>query len=33
VKGRGKIYLNEEQFDFPLLISNQILYHVFLSHP
>jgi hypothetical protein len=33
MKRRGQVCLNEEQFDFPLLIHNQILYHVFLSQP
>jgi hypothetical protein len=33
MKGRGQVYWNEEQFAFPLLICNQILYHVFLRHP
>jgi hypothetical protein len=28
-KGRGQVYLNEEQFAFPLFICNQIQYHVF----
>jgi hypothetical protein len=30
MKGRGQVCSNEEQFVFPLLICNQILYHVFL---
>jgi hypothetical protein len=30
MKGQGQVYLNEKQFAFPLLICNQILYHVFL---
>jgi hypothetical protein len=30
MKGRGQVCSNEEQFAFPLLICNQILYHVFL---
>jgi hypothetical protein len=29
MKGRGQVYSNEEHFTLPLLISNQILYHVF----
>jgi hypothetical protein len=29
MKGRGQVYSNEEQFAFPLLICNQILYHIF----
>jgi hypothetical protein len=33
MKGRGQVYSNEEQFAFPLLIYNQILYHVFLCQP
>jgi hypothetical protein len=33
MKGRGQVYNNEEQFAFPLLISNKILYHVFLRQP
>jgi hypothetical protein len=32
MKRRGQIYSNEEQFAFPLLICNQILYHVFLRY-
>jgi hypothetical protein len=32
-KGRGQVCSNEEQFVFPLLICNQILYHVFLRQP
>jgi hypothetical protein len=30
MKGWGQVCSNEEQFVFPLLIQNQILYHVFL---
>jgi hypothetical protein len=30
MKGQGQVCSNEEQFAFPLLICNQILYHVFL---
>jgi hypothetical protein len=33
MKGRGHVYLNEEQFAFLLLICNQIFYHVFLRQP
>jgi hypothetical protein len=33
MKGRGQVCSNEEQFAFPLLICNQILYHVFLRQP
>jgi hypothetical protein len=33
IKGRGQVFSNEEQFDFPLLICNPILYHVFLRQP
>jgi hypothetical protein len=33
MKGRGQVCSNEEQFAFPLLICNQILYHVFLHQP
>jgi hypothetical protein len=29
MKGWGQVCSNEEQFAFPLLICNQILYHVF----
>jgi hypothetical protein len=28
MKGRGQVCSNEEQFAFPLLIRNQIVYHV-----
>jgi hypothetical protein len=33
VKGRGQFCLNDEQFAFPLLVYNQILYHIFLCQP
>jgi hypothetical protein len=33
MKGRGQVCSNEEQFAFPLLICNQILYHIFLRQP
>jgi hypothetical protein len=33
MKERGQVYSNEEQFAFPMLICNQILYHVFLHQP
>jgi hypothetical protein len=33
MKGRGQVYSNEEHFAFPLLICNQILYHVFRCQP
>jgi hypothetical protein len=33
MKGRGQVHSNEEQFAFPLLICNQILYHIFLHQP
>jgi hypothetical protein len=33
MKGRGQVCSNEEQLAFPLLICNQILYHVFLRQP
>jgi hypothetical protein len=32
-KGQGQLHSNEEQFAFPLLNYNQILYHVFLRQP
>jgi hypothetical protein len=33
MKWRGQVWSNEEQFAFPLLICNQILYHGFLCQP
>jgi hypothetical protein len=33
MKGQGQVYSNEEQFAFPILIYNRILYHVFLRQP
>jgi hypothetical protein len=33
MKVRVQVYSNEEQFAFPLLIYNQILYHIFLYPP
>jgi hypothetical protein len=33
MKGWGQVCSNEEHFTFPLLICNQILYHVFLCQP
>jgi hypothetical protein len=33
MKERGQVNSNEEQFAFPLLICNPILYHVFLRQP
>jgi hypothetical protein len=33
MKGRGQVCSNEEQFAFPLLICNEILYRVFLRQP
>jgi hypothetical protein len=33
MKGCGQVCSNEEQFAFPLLICNQILYHIFLRQP
>jgi hypothetical protein len=33
MKGPSQVYSNGEQFAFPLLICNQIFYHVFLHQP
>jgi hypothetical protein len=33
MKGRGHVCSNEEQFAFPHLFCNQILYHIFLRQP